>query len=96
MARPRLEPGSVIDGFRIGELLHSGGMAMLWSVTHPDHPDGTLLMKVPRLFEGEDPAAIVSFEMETMILPRLDGPHVPRCFGTARCMCTRRPAVRMP
>jgi serine/threonine protein kinase len=32
--------------------------------------------------EGEDPAAIVSFEMEQMILPRLSGPHVPRCFGT--------------
>jgi eukaryotic-like serine/threonine-protein kinase len=32
--------------------------------------------------EGEDPAAIVSFEMEQMILPRLSGPHVPGCFGT--------------
>jgi hypothetical protein len=41
-----------------------------------------LLMKVPRVSEGEDPAAIVSFEMEQMILPRLSGPHVPACFGT--------------
>jgi eukaryotic-like serine/threonine-protein kinase len=41
-----------------------------------------LLMKVPRVSEGEDPAAIVSFEMEQMILPRLAGPHVPGCFGT--------------
>ena len=39
-------------------------------------------MKVPRISEGEDPAAIVSFEMEQMILPRLSGPHVPACFGT--------------
>jgi len=31
--------------------------------------------------EGEDPAAIVSFEMEQMILPRLSGPHVPHCFA---------------
>jgi hypothetical protein len=30
-----------------------------------------LLMKIPRVAEGEDPAAIVSFEMEMMILPRL-------------------------
>jgi serine/threonine protein kinase len=37
---------------------------------------------VPRISEGEDPAAIVSFEMEQMILPRLSGPHVPQCFGT--------------
>ena len=77
MARARLVEGEAIDGFRIGPLLHVGGMAALWQVTHPDHP-GALLMKVPRLAEGEDPAAIVSFEMEQMILPRLSGPHVPR------------------
>jgi serine/threonine protein kinase len=35
-------------------------------------------MKVPKLGEGADPAAIVSFEMEQMILPRLSGPHVPK------------------
>src|SRR3984957_8132440 len=27
-------------------------------------------------------AAIVSFEMEQMILPRLSGPHVPACYAT--------------
>jgi nucleotide-binding universal stress UspA family protein len=52
-------------------------MATLWTATHPGHAP-PLLMKVPRLAEGEDPAAIVSFEMEQMILPRLSGPHVPR------------------
>ena len=52
-------------------------MAMLYSVTRPGD-DLPLLMKVPRLREGEDPAAIVSFEMEQMIMPRLAGPHVPR------------------
>ena len=82
MARARLALGTVLDGFTVGQLLHNGGMAILWSVTDPDHPE-PLLMKVPRLFEGEDPAAIVSFEMETMILPRLSGPHVPRCIATA-------------
>src|ERR1700759_3061141 len=56
-------------------------MATLWSVTRPD-VDLPLLMKIPRVSEGEDPAAIVSFEMEQMILPRLSGPHVPACFGT--------------
>ena len=52
-------------------------MAVLYSVTRPGD-DLPLLMKVPRLREGEDPAAIVSFEMEQMIMPRLAGPHVPR------------------
>jgi serine/threonine protein kinase len=56
-------------------------MATLWTVTHPGI-DVPLLMKIPRVSEGEDPAAIVSFEMEMMILPRLAGPHVPACFGT--------------
>jgi serine/threonine protein kinase len=56
-------------------------MATLWSVTRPDLAT-PLLMKIPRVSEGEDPAAIVSFEMEQMILPRLSGPHVPACHGT--------------
>ena len=55
-------------------------MATLWSVTWPGS-DTPMLMKVPRISEGEDPAAIVGFEMEQMILPRLSGPHVPACFG---------------
>jgi len=76
-----IEPGALIDGFTVGERLHRGGMAVLWSVTHPGI-DVPLLMKVPLISEGEDPAAIVSFEMEQMILPRLSGPHVPACFGS--------------
>jgi nucleotide-binding universal stress UspA family protein len=81
MTKSRIESGTVIDGFVIGEQVHSGGMATLRSVTHPDI-SVPLLMKIPRVSEGEDPAAIVSFEMEMMILPRLSGPHVPKCFGT--------------
>lgn len=81
MPKPALQPGAVIDGFTIGDCVHAGGMATLWSVTRPDI-DRPLLMKIPRVAEGEDPAAIVSFEMEQMILPRLSGPHVPACFGT--------------
>ena len=80
MARISVQPGAVIDGFTVGDWVHSGGMATLWSVTWPDL-DTPLLMKIPRASEGEDPAAIVSFEMEQMILPRLSGPHVPACFG---------------
>ena len=77
MARSTLRTGDKIDGFVIGELMHNGGMARLWSVTRPDI-DFPMLMKVPRIGEGDDPAAIVSFEMEQMILPKLAGPHVPR------------------
>jgi len=81
MAKLSVQPGAVIDGFTVGERLHSGGMATLWSVSRPDIA-APLLMKIPRVSEGEDPAAIVSFEMEQMILPRLSGPHVPACYAT--------------
>jgi nucleotide-binding universal stress UspA family protein len=81
MAKLSVQSGAVIDGFTIGECVHSGGMATLWSVTRPDI-SAPLLMKIPRVSEGEDPAAIVSFEMEQMILPRLSGPHVPACYAT--------------
>jgi serine/threonine protein kinase len=76
MVKPSLEPGSIIDGFRIEQQLHRGGMATLWRVSRPD-ATMPMLMKVPRFSEGEDPAAIVSFEMEQMILPRISGIHVP-------------------
>lgn len=86
MARSSLRTGDEIDGFVIGELMHNGGMARLWSVSRPDI-NFPMLMKVPLIGEGDDPAAIVSFEMEQMILPKLSGPHVPRFvangdFGT--------------
>jgi eukaryotic-like serine/threonine-protein kinase len=81
MARLAVQPGAVIDGFTVGACVHTGGMATLWSVTRPDIAV-PLLMKIPRVSEGEDPAAIVSFEMEEMILPRLSGPHVPACYAT--------------
>src|SRR5471032_667954 len=77
MAKPLYEPGVIVDGFRLEERMHRGGMAVLWRVSRP----GTttpMLMKVPKIGEGADPAAIVSFEMEQMILPRLSGAHVPK------------------
>src|SRR5271169_3164259 len=80
MVKSVITQGAEIDGFSVGECVHSGGMATLWSVTHPDIAV-PLLMKIPRISEGEDPAAIVSFEMEQMILPRLSGPHVPHCYA---------------
>lgn len=82
MPHRSLGEGDEIDGFRIGRALHRGGMATLWAATHPGH-DMPLVVKIPRIAEGEDPAAIVSFEMEQMILPRLAGPHVPRFAGAA-------------
>jgi nucleotide-binding universal stress UspA family protein len=74
-----LQAGQIIDGFRLDKHLHQGGMAQLWQVTALDSADPMpLIMKVPRIMGGEDPASIVGFEVEQMILPSLSGVHVPR------------------
>ena len=80
MTRETLETGSTIDGFRIGEKIHTGGMATLWRVTHPDI-EAPIVMKVPTILDGEDATIIVGFEMEMMILPRLSGVHVPKFYA---------------
>ena len=98
-----LAPGSVVEGWLLQERLHTGGMAHLWGVVPAPGADGArlppgcesmaLLMKVPRIKGGEDPASIVGFEVEQMILPTLSGPHVPRCV--ARGDLTRQPFIVM-
>lgn len=84
MQRPA--PGVVIDGFQLEEKLHKGGMATLWRVVRTEGANGTpqvpLLMKIPILGDNDDPTAIVSFEVEQMIMPKLSGIHVPRFIAS--------------
>jgi len=73
-------------------------MATLWAVTALDQSqdmprDMPLIMKVPRIKGGEDPASIVGFEVERMLMPRLSGPHVPRFV--ARGDFTSQPYIVM-
>jgi hypothetical protein len=51
----RLEPGQILDGFRLEERLHQGGMAVIWRVTHPDHDPLPMIMKIPLIAYGEGP-----------------------------------------
>ena len=96
-AGQRLEAGQVIDGFRLEEHLHQGGMAHLWRVTRVDAAPGEaaapLIMKVPRIKGGDDPATIVGFEVEQMIMPTLSGVHVPKFV--AKGDFTRQPYIVM-
>ena len=89
--------GQVIDGFVVGPQLHQGGMATLWQTRRaqpaPDDDGLPLVMKVPRLLPDEDPAGIVGFEVEQMILPNLRGPHVPRHVAAGDF--TQRPYIVM-
>lgn len=68
---------SELDGFRIGECIHSGAMGRIFRVTGRD-PGVPMIMKVPRIGPGESGENLISFEIEAMILPALSGPHVPR------------------
>jgi len=72
-----LSSGTIIDGFRLVDILYRGGMATVWRVEHAD-VHIPLVMKVPRLEYGDDPTAIVGFEVEQMVMPALSGAHVPR------------------
>lgn len=76
-----LQPGAVIDGYELLSPLHTGGMATLWRVQHPDQPF-PLLMKLPRMGYGEAVTQLVGFEVERMLLPTLSGPSVPRFVDT--------------
>lgn len=74
--------GEMIDGFTLLEKLHAGGMATIWRVEHEVHP-GPLVMKLPLILDGDEPGMIVGFEVEDMILQRLNGPHVPRFVASS-------------
>ncbi len=63
------------------ERLHVGGMAHIWRVTRDDMSPPAIL-KAPIVQDGDDATAIVSFEMEQMILPLLTGPHSPRFIAS--------------
>jgi len=98
IAPASLEVGQVVDGFRLDAVAHRGGMATLWAVSRVESATSggaalPLLMKVPRLRGGDDPTAIVGFEVEQMIMPTLTGPHVPRYV--ARGDFTRLPYIVM-
>jgi non-specific serine/threonine protein kinase/protein-serine/threonine kinase len=76
----RPHPGLEINGFTLGEKLHTGGFATIWDVTHALYRT-PMVMKIPTILDGYDGPTIVGFEVEQMIMPRLEGPHVPRVMG---------------
>ena len=91
----RLDPGTVVDGFVIGECLHAGGMADIYAVTLQASLPApfAMVMKVPRMTAGDGSENIVGFEVEHQILQHIHGSHVPR-FVAAGDM-TRLPYLVM-
>jgi nucleotide-binding universal stress UspA family protein len=75
--RARLLPGAVIDGFCLGDRIHSGAMGDIYRVSGPES-GFPLIMKVPRLGDEQSIEGLLAFETEVMILPTLSGSHFPR------------------
>ena len=73
--------GEWIDGYRIGERIHSGGMGIILRVTPDVDPGFPVIMKVPRLGYGEPGEAITSYEQEQMVMSVMQGPFAPRYVG---------------
>ena len=72
-----LGPGSEIDGFRLGELMHVGSMASIYRLAGPLGPL-PLVMKIPRLGPGERAVNVIGFEVCRMVLGALaQSPHHP-------------------
>ena len=92
----RLREGDELDGFAIGALLHSGGMADLHAVHYASgraDPGFPMVMKVPRLGGGEGAENVVSFEVEHQMLQALATPHAPRFVAAGDL--ARRPYLVM-
>lgn len=77
MAKAQLDPGMTLDGFKLEERLHRGGMAAIWRVSREDI-DFPIVMKVPFLDYEGDLSLLVGFEVEQMIMAELKGVHVPK------------------
>src|SRR5947209_15266886 len=72
-----VEPGSVIDGFRLGEMIHAGSMASIFRLAGPEGPL-PLIMKIPRLGPGERAVNVIGFELCRTVLGALaQGRHHP-------------------
>lgn len=74
------QSGNVIDGFVLHEEVHRGGMAVLFSATHPDH-DLPILLKIPRVGRNQPVESLIAFETELNILAALNTPFVPKFLG---------------
>lgn len=76
-----LHPGDQVDGFRVVERIHSGGMGVVYRIESPD-AGRPLVMKVPRFARGESASSMISYETELTVLRALRGPHAPRLVAS--------------
>jgi nucleotide-binding universal stress UspA family protein/predicted Ser/Thr protein kinase len=74
---PPIAPGSEIDGFCLGEMIHEGTMAFVYRLTGSGGAL-PLVMKIPRLGPGERAVNVIGFEVCRTVLGALaQGHHHP-------------------
>jgi eukaryotic-like serine/threonine-protein kinase len=72
-----LPPGTEIDGYCLGELIHAGSMATIYRLAGP-RGALPLIIKVPRLGPGERSVNVIAFEVCRMVLGAIaQSPHHP-------------------
>lgn len=71
------QPGKTVNGFLIGEAIHRGGMAILYSATK-EGIDVPILLKIPRVGKDQPVESLICFETELTILRSLEGPGIPK------------------
>ena len=71
------QTGKIVDGFRIGNEVHQGGMANL-KEAFADHEEEPILLKIPRVGKDQPVENLICFETELTILRSLNSPYVPR------------------
>ena len=79
-----LQPGTVLDEFRIERKIGEGGMARLYLAVNLEGQYKVL--KVPRQSYGIDPVCVVSLENEMRLAPYLEDfphAHMPEARGAA-------------
>ena len=71
---PLLEPGHMLDGYRVVRTLHDSARSHLYLATTPD--GGHAVLKIPSIDLRDDPAYLRRFMMEEWIARRIASPHV--------------------
>lgn len=78
---PTLEPGMILDGYRIERELHASSRSQVYLVCDID-TNHRYCMKTPSVNFDDDLAYIDRFVMESWIGSRIDNPHVAKVIGS--------------
>ena len=74
---PLLDPGNMLDGYRIVRELHASHRSHIYLAIDPDSGEKTVL-KIPSIDLRDDPAYLDRFLLEEWIARRVRSPHVLR------------------